>query len=104
VGKESKEPNREVRTPTAEVLHAEELAFLQSLDAATEAPKPPGWQLSPRTAVTFVMGSAGEPLKLPKGSKTRARGRWSSPKSSSAIVPSSSDRSSRSQASVGCSW
>ncbi|TQM78419.1 dynein-related subfamily AAA family protein [Saccharothrix saharensis] len=47
----------------AEDAHREELAFLAAYDSG---PRPPGWRLTPRAVVTFVMGS-GEPLALPKG-------------------------------------
>ncbi|RLK54373.1 ATP-binding protein [Actinokineospora cianjurensis] len=45
----------------AEDAYREELAFLAAYDTGR---KPPGWQLTPRAAVTFVMGS--EALTLPK--------------------------------------
>lgn len=51
----------------AERIWADELAFLRDWD---DAPKPPGWLLSPRAVVTFVMGSKDEKLTLPKGAKT----------------------------------
>ncbi|WP_367128570.1 AAA family ATPase [Saccharothrix sp. HUAS TT1] len=47
----------------AEDAHREELAFLAAHD---DGPRPPGWRLTPRAVVTFVMGS-GAPLALPKG-------------------------------------
>jgi MoxR-like ATPase len=50
----------------AEHAHAEELAFLAAYD---DGPKPPGWRMTPRAVVTFVMGSDGKPLTLPKGVK-----------------------------------
>jgi MoxR-like ATPase len=50
----------------AETLHRDELAFLELWD---EGAKPPGWRLSPRAVVTFVMGSGGETLKLSKKAK-----------------------------------
>ncbi|MFD7183434.1 AAA family ATPase [Streptomyces sp. NPDC059904] len=46
-----------------EELYAEELAFLAAYDSG---PRPPGWRLTPRSVVTFVMG-ADEPLRLPEG-------------------------------------
>jgi MoxR-like ATPase len=55
-----------LQSPPAEVLHAGELAFLRHFDAGS---RPPGWALTPRAAVTFLVGSGGEALKLPKGSK-----------------------------------
>jgi MoxR-like ATPase len=56
---------RQVDPP--EFAYAEELAFLAAYDTG---PRPPGWNLTPRAVVTFVMGSANEPLSLP-GKKTR---------------------------------
>ncbi|MDQ1295670.1 MAG: hypothetical protein QG608_3555 [Actinomycetota bacterium] len=47
----------------AEEVHATELAFLAAHD---DGPRPPGWQLTPRAVVTFVMGSE-QPLTLPRG-------------------------------------
>lgn len=61
------ETSPEIQSPPAEVLYAEELAFLRAWD---EGPRPPGWQLSPRAVVTFVCGSRGEKLSLPKGAKS----------------------------------
>ncbi|MFJ3929068.1 MULTISPECIES: AAA family ATPase [unclassified Streptomyces] len=49
------------QTQPAEQRHAAELAFLAALD---DGPRPPGWALTPRAVVTFVCGSAGEPLAL----------------------------------------
>jgi MoxR-like ATPase len=46
-----------------EELYADELAFLGAYDSG---PRPPGWRLTPRAVVTFVMG-ADEPLRLPDG-------------------------------------
>ncbi|MBY8850221.1 AAA family ATPase, partial [Saccharothrix sp. MB29] len=46
----------------AEDAHREELAFLAAHD---DGPRPPGWRLTPRAVVTFVMGS-GDALALPK--------------------------------------
>lgn len=46
-----------------EELYADELAFLAAHDSG---PRPPGWRLTPRAVVTFVMG-ADEPLRLPEG-------------------------------------
>ncbi len=44
------------QAPAAEQIWAEELAFLEALD---EGPRPPGWRLTPRSVVTFVVGSEG---------------------------------------------
>ncbi|MEU3601259.1 AAA family ATPase [Streptomyces sp. NPDC006798] len=54
--------NRQVVPP--EDRYATELAFLAAHDPG---PRPPGWLLTPRAVVTFVMGSGGEALGLPKG-------------------------------------
>ena len=54
-------PGRQVMP--AEERYAGELAFLAAYD---RGPRPPGWALTPRAAVTFVCGSGGEALKLPK--------------------------------------
>jgi len=60
-------PNvEEIQAPPPEVQHATELAFLEHHDPG---PRPPGWRLTPRAAVTFVCGSRGELLKLPKGAR-----------------------------------
>ncbi|MFF4653227.1 AAA family ATPase [Streptomyces sp. NPDC001380] len=48
----------------AEERHAAELAFLAARD---DGPRPPGWALTPRAVVTFVCGSGGEQLTLPRG-------------------------------------
>ncbi|MEV6016975.1 MULTISPECIES: AAA family ATPase [unclassified Streptomyces] len=49
------------QTLPAEERHATELAFLAAHDTG---PRPPGWRLTPRAVITFVCGSAGEPLTL----------------------------------------
>jgi MoxR-like ATPase len=46
----------------AEDVHAAELAFLAAYD---DGPRPPGWRLTPRAVVLFVVGS-GQPLALPR--------------------------------------
>ena len=38
----------------AEIAHAQELAFLAAWDTG---PRPPGWALTPRAVVTFIVGS-----------------------------------------------
>jgi MoxR-like ATPase len=48
----------------AEALHARELAFLAAWDGGE---RPLGWRLTPRAAVTFVVGSGDEHLRLPAG-------------------------------------
>lgn len=54
-----------IQAPPPEERYAEELAFLERYD---DGPRPPGWRLSPRAAVTFVCGSDGR-LSLSKGAK-----------------------------------
>ncbi|MGW3285240.1 ATP-binding protein [Streptomyces sp. NPDC001002] len=58
------------QTLPAEERHAIELAFLAAHD---EGPRPPGWRLTPRSVITFVCGTAGEALKLPKPHETLPR-------------------------------
>ncbi|RKN12709.1 ATP-binding protein [Streptomyces radicis] len=53
---------RQVTPP--EDRYAAELAFLAAHDPG---PRPPGWRLTPRAVVTFVMGSEGRALALPDG-------------------------------------
>lgn len=48
---------------SAEERYADELAFLAAHD---DGPRPPGWALTPRAVVTFICGSGGETLKLPR--------------------------------------
>ncbi|ASO21146.1 MoxR-like ATPase [Actinoalloteichus hoggarensis] len=48
----------------AEDAYREELAFLAGWD---DGPRPPGWRLTPRAVVLFVMGSGDETVALPKG-------------------------------------
>ena len=55
-----------VQAPPPEAIHARELAFLALFDPG---PRPPGWRLTPRAVVTFVIGSRGETLRLPKGTR-----------------------------------
>lgn len=55
------------QAPPAELLYADELAFLSAYDAT--GPRPPGFRLTASAVVTFLMGSSGEALKLPKGAK-----------------------------------
>ncbi len=54
--------NPDIQVAPAEQRHAEELAFLAAHDTG---PRPPGWRLTPRAVVTFVVGSAGR-LRLPE--------------------------------------
>jgi MoxR-like ATPase len=50
----------------AEDVHAAELAFLAAHD---DGPRPPGWRLTPRAVVTFIVGS-GAALTLPRGRRS----------------------------------
>jgi MoxR-like ATPase len=54
------------QSPPAEQLYAEELEALRHCD---QGPRPPGWQLTPASVVTFIMGSQA-PLKGPRGPLT----------------------------------
>lgn len=56
---------RQVDPP--EAAFAGELSFLAAYDSG---PRPPGWRLTPRAVVTFIMGSNDEPLSLPKAAQT----------------------------------
>jgi len=60
------EPNAQMQAPPSEIVHARELAFLALYDTG---PRPPGWRLTPRAVVTFIVGSGGETLRLPKGTR-----------------------------------
>lgn len=55
--------NRRKQSPPPEERYAIELAFLKAVDAGA---KPEGWVLSPQAVVTFICGSRGEALRLPK--------------------------------------
>ena len=48
--------SEERQRPPAEVLHADELARLAEHDG--DAPRPPGWRLTPASVVAFVRGDA----------------------------------------------
>jgi MoxR-like ATPase len=50
----------------AEVCFAAEL---EALRAADDAPRPPGWQLSPRAVKAFILGTNAEPRSAPKKGK-----------------------------------
>jgi MoxR-like ATPase len=53
-----------VQAPPPEEIHAQELTFLAAWDAGD---RPPGWKLTPRAVVTFIVGSGGDTLKLAAG-------------------------------------
>jgi MoxR-like ATPase len=50
----------------AESAYADELAFLAAHD---DGARPPGWRLTPRAVVTFIAGSDGRELELPKAAR-----------------------------------
>ena len=58
-----------IQSPPPEVLHEQELSFLAAYDAGS---RPPGWKLTPKAAVIFIVGTKGEELKLPKGARADA--------------------------------
>ncbi|WP_130796813.1 ATP-binding protein [Streptomyces otsuchiensis] len=66
-GQDASRPVRQIVPP--EDLHATELAFLAAHDSG---PRPPGWRLTPRSVVTFVMGSHGAALTLPDDARAAA--------------------------------
>src|SRR5688572_27639190 len=51
-----------LQRPSAEVLHADELARLAVADA--NAPRPGGWRLTPRSVLRFILGERGEEPKF----------------------------------------
>jgi MoxR-like ATPase len=55
-------PTRQVDPP--EDAYRAELDFLAAYD---QGPRPPGWRLTPRAVVTFVMGGGPDALALPTG-------------------------------------
>jgi MoxR-like ATPase len=55
-----------VQAPPPEQIHGDELAFLAAWDAG---PRPPGWRLTPRAVVVFIVGSGGEALRAAGGSR-----------------------------------
>ncbi len=54
-----------IQIPPAEVVYADEIEFLAKWD---DGARPPGWALTPRAVVTFIVGSGGEKLKAGKAS------------------------------------
>ena len=57
----SEQNNDAIRLP-AEQRYADELARLAAWDAATGAPVPPGWRLSPKAVRAFIIGDAKLPI------------------------------------------
>jgi MoxR-like ATPase len=55
-----------VQAPPPEQIHGDELAFLAAWDAG---PRPPGWRLTPRAVVAFIVGSGGEALRAAGASR-----------------------------------
>ncbi|MGE0435037.1 MAG: AAA family ATPase [Planctomycetota bacterium] len=47
-------PGSELQRPSAEILHADELSRLADHDG--DAPRPPGWKLTPKSVIAFVLG------------------------------------------------
>jgi MoxR-like ATPase len=58
-----------VQAPPPEQIYGDELGFLAAWDAG---PRPPGWRLTPRAAVTFIVGSGGEALRAAGASRVIA--------------------------------
>lgn len=57
VANKAKQPGTDdasMQRPAAELLHADELAMLAA--ASANDPRPPGWRLSPRAVLSFVLG------------------------------------------------
>ncbi len=52
-----------LQAPFLETLHRGELSFLAHFD---QGPRPPGWLLTPKAVMAFLVGSAGETLRLPQ--------------------------------------
>lgn len=59
-----------MQAPPPEVLYEDELRFLESWDPGR---RPKGFRMTARAVVTFLVGSGGEALRPPKGSKAKAR-------------------------------
>lgn len=59
-----------MQAPPAEVLFEDELRFLEAWDPGR---KPKGFRMTASAVVTFVMGSSGEALKMPKGAATKKK-------------------------------
>lgn len=57
---EIESPASSLQRPAAEVLYAKELEHLR--ESCAEQPRPPGWQLSPKAVLAFVLGD--EALKV----------------------------------------
>jgi MoxR-like ATPase len=52
-----------LQSPFVETTYQRELQFLAQYD---RGPRPPGWLLTPRSVVSFILGSAGALLRLPQ--------------------------------------
>ncbi len=55
-----KPPNADLQRPAAETLYADELARLTAQSAAL--PRPPGWRLTPRAVLAFILGDEQQGL------------------------------------------
>lgn len=58
--------SQNIQSPPAEQLYRDELRFLEHFGSGV---RPPNWHLTPQAVVTFIVGSKGETLRLPKDSK-----------------------------------
>jgi MoxR-like ATPase len=59
--------DEQIQIVPSERTYAEELRFLREWD---DAERPPGWLMTPRAVVTFVVGTGAERLQLPPSSRT----------------------------------
>jgi hypothetical protein len=56
----AKPPAAELQRPAAEILYADELTRLAAQSA--DLPRPPGWRLTPRAVLAFVLGDEQQGL------------------------------------------
>ena len=73
-----------MQAPPPEVLFEDELRFLEAFDTAR---RPKGFRMTAPAVVTFVMGSGGEVLKLPKGAASSTKGKKKDIPQSLVIAP-----------------
>jgi MoxR-like ATPase len=73
-----------MQAPPPEVLFEDELRFLEAFDTAR---RPKGFRMTAPAVVTFVMGSGGEALKLPKGAAASTKGKKKDVPQSLVIAP-----------------
>jgi hypothetical protein len=55
-----KTPGADLQRPAAETLYADELARLAAQSA--DLPRPPGWRLTPRAVLAFILGDEKQGL------------------------------------------